>query len=494
VAIPPPVIARQVTRTHDRGGNDSGTQIGNARLMADSALSWPLGPSGLATNMLQLGGTVRIGVTGLARAGKTALMTSIAANLLAMSTGRRTLPALSATLQGRDIKVTVAPSAATSIPQFAVPSHLAALVADPPRWPDRTMSVSRLALDLEIPRAGLLSAFGPRVWRLEFLDYPGEWLLDLPMLGQSFAEWSSVTMRRLEDPEIQPQTHDFLAFVRGLPRRAIADEALALTGHQLYVAMLRRLRDEAGLSFLQPGRFLMPSPGDAPPWTLFFPMVEQGPLQDLLKDRYAAYLDAVRRELMAPSFGSLDRLVVLADVLSALHRGMTAFADAQMALAAAADALRWQRSWGDWLGALARLEIPGRAIERVAFVATKADHVAARQRGNLAALMRHLTSVPHGSATSEVFALASVRCTEDIVETLEGRPVSAVRGRILGNSKAAKSYPGEVPDLPPDDLFWTHRFLALPDFEPLRPPENGRGGVPHIALDSLLAFLLADLW
>jgi predicted YcjX-like family ATPase len=164
-----------------------------------------------------------------------------------------------------------------------------------------------------------------------------------------------------------------------------------------------------------------------------------------------------------------------------------------LALAAAADALRWNRSWTDWLAAFARLELPPRSIGRVAFVATKADHIAARQRANLAALMRRVTHLPEGGATSAVFAVASVRCTEDVVETLAGRPVSAVRGRIIGEPRPARFYPGEVPDGIPDDTFWQHRFLALPDFEPMRLPEAGRGGIPQLELDGLIAFLLRDL-
>ena len=91
-----------------------------------------------------------------------------------------------------------------------------------------------------------------------------------------------------------------------------------------------------------------------------------------------------------------------------------------------------------------------------------------------------------------MFAIASVRCTEDVVETLAGRPVSAVRGRIIGEARPARFYPGEVPDGLPDEAFWHHRFLALPDFEPMRIPEVGRGGIPQIGLDRLVAFLLRD--
>ena len=135
-----------------------------------------------------------------------------------------------------------------------------------------------------------------------------------------------------------------------------------MTGHRLYTDVLHRLRDEAGLAFLQPGRFLMPPPGPPPPWAQFFPLPGRSPLANLMGARFSAYVDAVRRDLMSPLFGDLDGLVVLADVLSALHQGQSAFADAQLALAAAADALRWGRSWTDWVAAFARLELPPSSI------------------------------------------------------------------------------------------------------------------------------------
>jgi len=136
--------------------------------------------------------------------------------------------------------------------------------------------------------------------------------------------------------------------------------------------------------------------------------------------------------------------------------------------------------------------VPWRAgPRRVVWAATKADHVAERQRGNLARLMAALA--PAGNAPCLHLALASVRCTEDFVWPLEGRPVSAVRGRLMGDERAVRSYPGEVPDQPPDDRFWQHPFLALPEFAPARLPLDGRGGVPQIGLDEMLCFLLEDL-
>ena len=447
----------------------------------------------LATDVLQLRSTIRIGITGLARAGKTALLTSLAANLLALSAGRPALPAVSDRLRGRRLRVSIAPAEASSIPRFEVASHIAALAADPPRWPTRTTAVSLLALDVDVPREGLLAPLGPQRRRLEFLDYPGEWLLDLPLLSQDFADWSEATLRRLETLNSAEMARAFLGFVRGLPAGVGADEALTLTGHRLYTDVLRRMRDEAGLAFLQPGRFLMPPPGAPPPWTQFFPLPGRSPLANLMQARFSAYVDAVRRDLMSPMFGDLDGLVVLADLLSALHQGQAGFADARSALAAAADALRWDRSWTDWLAAFARLKLPPRAIRRVAFAATKADHIAARQRGNLAALMRR--SLVCRMAARHPPSSRLPRCAVPRM-WWKRWPVDQFRP----SAAASLASPGRRASIPvrfltacPTTSFWQHRFLALPDFEPMRLPEAGRGGIPQLGLDALIAFLLADI-
>ena len=434
------------------------------------------------------GRTVRIGVTGLARAGKTAFLTSVAANLLALGAGKPVLPELAARLRGRLPRVAIASAGAASLPRFDFAGHLASLAQDPPAWPARTDAASLLALDLVIPRTGLASALPPLALRLEFLDYPGEWLLDLPLLGQDFATWSEATLRRLDG---RAEASAFLAFANALPAGSPADESVAATGHRLYRALLVQRRD-AGLALLQPGRFLMPAPGAEPPWMSFFPLRGQGGLATLLAQRFDAYRGAVQADLSDPLFGQLDRMVVLVDLLSALHAGPAAFADLSGALKEASASLRWERDWLEAAVALGRLRWPPPVLSRVAFGATKADHVAERQRGNLATLLRNVAA-PTIDVRAGYFPLSAVRCTEDVVMQVGEHALSAVRGRRIGDTAPGRSYPGEVPDRPPGPEFWAHRFLQVPQFEPLRPPENGRGGVPNIGLDALLLFLLDDL-
>ncbi|WP_431269354.1 YcjX family protein [Dankookia sp. P2] len=144
---------------------------------------------------------IRLAVTGLTRAGKTVFLTSLLANLLAAGRGRRTLPMLEEAAGGRLRAVRPVPPGIEGLPRFNVAAHLAALAADPPAWPARTEDLSTLELTLELDRQSMLAGLlGTRGVTLELLDYPGEWLLDLPMLNQDFSGWSAATLARLRRP------------------------------------------------------------------------------------------------------------------------------------------------------------------------------------------------------------------------------------------------------------------------------------------------------
>lgn len=436
---------------------------------------------------------IRLAVTGLTRAGKTVFLTSLLANLLAAGRGQRTLPALEQAAGGRLRAVRPVPPGAEGLPRFDVAAHLAALAADPPAWPARTEDLSTLELTLELDRQSMLAGLlGTRSVTLELLDYPGEWLLDLPMLNQDFAGWSAATLGRLRRPGHAGAMGEFLGFLDSLPPGVPAEDSLVRRGFTLYRDALRSCRDRLGFRFLQPGRVLNPGPRGETPLLWFFPLPPgtRGGLATLMAERHRAYVEAQRREFFEPYFRRFERQAVLVDVLGALHAGQAAFEDTAEALAAIAEALRYGGGWLDWL--------TGAGVDRVAFVATKADHVPARQRDALAALLGHLVAAPQGRVTSagvttSVHALASIRCTEDDVATLEGRPVAAVRGVLLASGRSAKVYPGEIPLRPPEPGFWDHGFFEMPEFQPPRLDPAGGTGVPHLGLDALLAALIGDV-
>jgi hypothetical protein len=438
---------------------------------------------------------VRLAVTGLSRAGKTVFLTSLVANLLAAGRGARTLPALEAAAGGRLRSARIVPAETQSTPRFDAAGHLRALAADPPRWPERTDDLSTLEIALELdPRSlfGQARAMlaGPRRVTLELLDYPGEWLLDLPMLAQSYGDWSRETLARLRRGKRAEACAPFLAFVDALPAAAPADESLARQGFAHYRDALRRCRDALGFRFLQPGRALNPGPRGEAPLMWFFPLPESvyGELAALMRRRHEAYLDDARQQFFDPYFRRFHRQAVLVDALGALHAGEEAFDDTAEALAAIAGSLRGGLGLFDLL--------TGQGVRRVGFAATKADHVPSRAREALLGLLGDLVgrdpAGPLDAATS-VHAIAAIRCTEDDVGTLEGHKVAVVRGVRMDNGRSEKVFPGEVPLRRPDGAFWDHPFFEMPLFQPPRLSGDGSAGIPHLGLDALLAALVGDL-
>jgi hypothetical protein len=435
---------------------------------------------------------LRLAVTGLSRAGKTVFLTSLVANLVAAGQGRRSLRALEAT-SGRLRAARAIPPGVEATPRFDAEAHLAALAADPPAWPARTEDLSTLSLALTLRRRGIYGQFLPdREVTLDLLDYPGEWLLDLPMFAQDFSQWSDETLARISKGIRAAPAAEFLAFARALPANAPAEDSLARRGHALYRQFLLTARDELGLRFLQPGRFLNPGPSGDAPLLWFFPMPEaarESPLGGLLARRHEAYLRDQRDRFLDPVFRRFDRQVVLVDVLGALHAGREAFEDTAEALSAISATLRYGRGWLDLL--------TGAGISRVAFTATKSDHVPEVSRDSLASLLSDLVDAPRrraeisGAAVS-VHAVASIRCTQEATATHEGRPSPAIRGILLENGRWATVDPGMVPARRPPESFWNAPYFRMPVFRPPVLDAHGAGGVPHLELDTLLSALLGD--
>jgi uncharacterized protein len=251
------------------------------------------------------------------------------------------------------------------------------------------------------------------------------------------------------------------------------------------------------LSLLQPGRFLNPGQIADPSVLQFCPVplaigarTPPGSLAALMEARFEAY----KRTIVQPFFTHLarnvDRQIVLVDVLRALNAGEEAFADHRLALDTILAAFRFGRR-----SLLRRLF--GARIDRVLFAATKADHVPALQRDHLEALMANLVEAPTlrakaARARVAATALASIRCTEDGTDVIDGRKVDIVAGLPEGGERRIRFFPGIVPVTPPPTGFWGERFTEFPVFQPPRITGAEGDGVPHINLDKALDFLLED--
>ena len=139
-----------------------------------------------------------------------------------------------------------------------------------------------------------------------------------------------------------------------------------------------------------------------------------------------------------------------------------------------------------------------RSITRIAFVATKADHVPALRRKNLENLLRDLVERAGGDRLFKgrpisFHTVASVLSTCDDIADIEGRKMEVVRGRLLDGTADKSFFPGEVPSGWPPESFWSAQFFELPCFKPLRIDPTGQIGIPHLGLDEVMASLLKDV-
>ena len=144
--------------------------------------------------------TLRIAVTGLSRSGKTAFITSLMNQMLHINrVDNGHLPLFDAARQHRILAVQRVPQLDLSIPRFDYEGNLNALSQEPPIWPQSTRGVSETRLAIRYQRSnGLLRHLKEKgTLYLDIFDYPGEWLLDLPLLDLGFEQWSLELQRQL---------------------------------------------------------------------------------------------------------------------------------------------------------------------------------------------------------------------------------------------------------------------------------------------------------
>jgi predicted YcjX-like family ATPase len=458
--------------------------------------------------------SVRLGVTGLARSGKTVFITSLVHNILAGNA----LPFFEPLAQGRILRAYLEPQPDDAVPRFDYEGNLAKLTAAEPQWPESTRQISELRLTIEYEPAGAVRrALGSATLHLDIVDYPGEWLLDLPLLDLSYEEWAGQAIALAQEATRAPAAEDWLVFLAATDARAPGDEQIAQKGAELFTQYLRKCRQEAlSLSSLPPGRFLMPGDLAGSPAFTFFPVetpdggaAPSGSLWAMMGRRYRAYKTHVVQPFFRDHFARLDRQIVLADVLTAVNAGPAAVADLQRALT---DILRcFRQGQNGWLSL-----IGGRRIDRIVFAATKADHLHHANHDRLEAILRLIAakSIERASfagAELRAFALASVRATREAhaqqgtgtLPCIAGTPLMGERlgGRCFSGSEELAIFPGDLPEDPAIALSpaWLASGQAPAHFVRFSPPKQtvppqfGRSAVlPHIRLDRALNFLIGD--
>ena len=237
---------------------------------------------------------IRLGVTGLSRAGKTVFITSLVANLL----DRGRMPQFRAAASGAIQTAYLQPQPDDTIPRFAFEDHLGALTANESHWPQGTQRVYELRLSLKVQPTGLLGGFqGPRTVHLDIVDYPGEWLLDLSLLDLDFATWSAQVLSRLDD---RPMAGDVRAALAAIDPLAPFDEPQAQELAGVFTTHLNAAR-EAGFSDCTPGRFLLPGDLEGSPVVTFAPLpLVDKPARKSLWREFERRFESYKRNVVRP--------------------------------------------------------------------------------------------------------------------------------------------------------------------------------------------------
>ena len=329
--------------------------------------------------------TVRLGVTGLSRAGKTVFITAL---IHSLTRGGR-FPVFEPFASGRIARARLEPQPDDAVPRFDYENHVRTLIEER-RWPNSTVDISELRLVIDYQRQN----GADRMLTLDIVDYPGEWLLDLPLLNKSYEQWSAESLALSREPLRARLAAPWHAHHATLDAEARADEQAALTAARLFTDYLRACRDERfAMSLLPPGRFLMPGNLAGSPALTFAPLdvpadgvAPEGSLWAMMIRRYEAYKDVVVRPFFRDHFSRLDRQIVLVDALSAFNAGPEALHDLEAALAGILDCFRIGRST-----LLSNLFRP--RVDRILFAATKADHLHHQSHDRLEAVLRRAVAM-----------------------------------------------------------------------------------------------------
>ncbi|RXF03194.1 YcjX family protein [Pseudoalteromonas sp. PS5] len=437
---------------------------------------------------------IKLAVTGFSGSGKTAFITALIKHLTTQ-TSTDNLPFLDVLSEGRLVACRPEPQKALAVPTFDYQQAISCLLEELPTWPASTKRINTLTLAFRYhSERGLKQHLAQtHTLYLELYDYPGEWLMDLPLLKMTFSQWCEQQFALLKKPKYQPFAQTFLQLVEQFDSTQAVDENKLKMLAQSYHALLAQLQRDTRLSNLQPGRALIPGDLEGAPILLFFPVqshpneiTEHSQYQQLV-ERFEAYKKQVVAPFYKDYFCQFDRQVVLVDLLGSLSDGYDTLKEQEVALKQILAMFSHGKS-----GLLSRLFNP--KIDKVLFAANKCDGVLNEQQSNLTRLLNEMlvdsaNELRFNGVTVDTMSLSSVRSVESRAVKEGGEHVQCIYGKPVGEQQFINYVPPTPPDHIPKANAWPQGGFEFIAFEPL-PAKHGN--LSHIRLDHALQFLIGD--
>ncbi|KAF7775313.1 hypothetical protein PCIT_a1477 [Pseudoalteromonas citrea] len=436
---------------------------------------------------------IKLAVTGFSGSGKTAFITALIKHLTSQA-DKKNLPFFDVVREQRLIAVKQIPQRALDIPTFDYTSAVDCLLNETPTWPSSTQRINTLTLALKFESRHVLKQHLSPISTvyLELIDYPGEWLVDLPMLNQDYQSWSNEVLSLLKQPQYKDYAKDFLSTLTDFDSDAPVDEAALKQLSQLYQQLLITLKEQTRIAQLQPGRMLIPGDLAGAPVLLFFPCHSAGEHSSEsqyshLQSRFNAYKQQVVTPFYKQYFCQFDRQIVLVDVLNALADGPDTLQEQEHALRNIVQVFDYGRS-----GLLKRLFYP--KIDKVLFAANKCDHVSYEQQPLLAKLLHSMlheqsNELRFAGVEIDTMAISAVQSTQQKQVVEAGKPLNCIQGKPNNEQHTITFLPPEPPSHRLSRAQWPAQGFDFLSFAPL--PAQA-GCLSHVRLDHVLQFLLGD--
>lgn len=445
-----------------------------------------------------------VAVIGLYGSGKTVFLTSLINHL------KHHRPSLLKLGKKGDVKLTFFRELAVNggFDKFPYEKYRSSLV-DSKNWPEKTKTISKYCC-----------SYSRSDWKwtkgqLTLTDIPGERLPDIPMAGFSYDHWSDwLSDKVFVDKEYSPFVKDFVSLAEQME---VEEEPLVMAYRQALALLYLNFRP-----VITPSTFILTedNPEDGTEGSRyvganalkgdisgcysglslgsqFVPLSSSArkrhpDLAATFSKRYTEY----QRKVAKPCEYVLrksNQLVVLIDVTTLLHstagmfNGCKSILDELLRLLCPGIGL-----FGATLDALGSTVSGGRlgigGIDRLAFVATKADKVNESCRENLRLLVTDMCSdiVEHYVEDSSRLDVNYFACSA--VKSTMSTPNGHLRGTLVDSPNALSEYsPSVVPKLWP--ATWDPEQYEFPDVKPYMPP-NQSYPPATIDLNKVIDFLM----
>lgn len=423
-------------------------------------------------------------ITGLSRSGKSMLFTSLIAQLQQRgSEYYDPLPLLKVFSQQQLEKVELT-THFDDLADFPFAENLAKLQAR--QWPQATDKVSAFRLTLWIKRNNPVKQklFGAKKIQLFFYDYPGEWLMDLPLESMDYAQWSAQVFAQLSSEPQASLSQSWLTQLRQFDFDQLPTEASLKEYIRYYQQYLSKAKKQ-GVSLLQPGMLILTPPGLVHS-KMFAPLPNKvlsdptHPWRQVMQQHYQAFVRDWVIPFKRDFFNQADKQVILVDVLEGLSFGRGYLEEMKEAMNHLSNSFVYgKRKWYQRLG----ITPP---VGKVGFVATKIDLIPVAERANLKQLLAHLTQgigfqLEASSTEFEHFLISALVCAKPETHSVIYKDE---QGRTL--RQTFDPIPRQLSELNPNEVY--PRIHALP------PKLTSASDWHSIGLDELMNYFLKGVF